>query len=67
MGGDADVDELVGLLAEYSELEAALEQGGVVKRRVDGGRRLLSDVESDVDGALRGMNVSLYENRFFGC
>ena len=62
VGGDADVDELVGLLAEYSELEAALEQGGVVKR-VDGGRRLLSDVESDVDGALRGLNVSLYENR----
>ena len=31
VGGDADVDELVGLLAEYSELEAALEQGGVVK------------------------------------
>ena len=62
VGGDADVDELVGLLAEYSELEAALEQGGVVKR-ADGGRRLLSDVESDVDGALRGMNVSLYENR----
>ena len=60
VGGDADVDELVGLLAEYSELEAALEQGGVVKR-VDGGRRLLSDVESDVDGALRGMNVSLYD------
>ena len=29
---DADVDELVGLLAEYSELEAALERCGVVKR-----------------------------------
>ena len=32
VGGDADVDALVGLLAEYSELEAGLEQGGVVKR-----------------------------------